>query len=223
MIKPEDTEKEFDIFFAQKGYTRVSDDISDSPSFKNADYVNKLERIIIELKVLDKDRFEQGGVIDSLNAIIVQPKAIDACGYGQYTFKIPELNRESRHDNFEEPLRQILKKANKQLKETKAFYDDTLFTGYVVLAQTGLMSLSPEVTAVVVKGILDSEFGSIDGVIICTPHANLINPLTLTPNPICLSVTNDSKVQLRNQCMQIADDWCKFMDEQGHSKAFQQV
>lgn len=221
MIKPEETEKEFDIFFGQIGYTRVSEDISDSPNFKNADYVNKLDRIIIELKVLEKERFEQGGVIDSLNAIIVQAKAINECGYGQYTFTIPEINREGKHDSFEEPLRQILKKANKQLKETKAFYyNDNPFTGYVILAQTGLISLSPEVTALVVKRILDSEFTSIDGVIICTPHVNLINPLTVTPNPVCMSVTNNSKIHLRNQCMQIADAWCKFIDKQGHSRAF---
>lgn len=219
MVKPEKTEKEFDIFFGNIGFTRVSDDIGDSPKFKNADYVNKVDRIIVELKILEKEHFEQGGVIDSLNAIIVQPTAIDEHGYGQYTFTIPEVNRKGEHDSFKEPLRIILKKANRQLRETKDFYDGSEpSAGYVVLAQTGLMSLSPEVTAAIVKQIIDVEFSSIDGVIICTPHGNLINPFTTNPNPICMSVTNNFKVHLRKQCMQIADAWCDFSD--AHTRSF---
>ncbi len=224
MIKPEKTEKEFDVFFRQIGYSRVSDDISGSPNFKNADYVNKLDRIIVELKVLEKEHFEHGGVIDCLNATIHQPKAIDEGGYGQYTFSIPKVNRKGKHDSFEEPLRKTLKKANRQLRETKAFYgsdENALFTGYVMLAQTGLMSLSPEVTAAVVKKILSFEFSSIDGVIVCTPHGNLLNPLSATFNPICMSVTKNSKVHLQNQCMYIADAWCDFFGTQGHSGDFQ--
>ena len=218
MINPQETEIEFDKFFRKIGYVRVSDDISSSPSFKNADYVHKLDRIIVELKILEKERFAEGGIIDSLNAIIVQPKAIDAQGYGQYSFTIPELNRDGEHDSFEEPLRQILKKANKQLKETKSFYyNDSPFTGYVVLAQTGLTSLSPEITAAIVKRILNFEFSSIDGAVICTPYSNLINPITRKTNPICTSVTKNGDMHSRNQCIQIADAWCKFLQEGGHS------
>jgi hypothetical protein len=219
MINSEEAEIEFDKFFWQIGYIRVSEDVGSSPDFKNADYVHKLDHITVELKILEKERFTEGGVIDSLNAIIVQPQTINAQGYGQYSFTIPEINRHGRHDNFEEPLRQILKKANKQLKETMSFYcNDNSFTGYVVLAQTGLLSLSPEITALLVKRILDTEFNSIDGAIICVPYSNLINPITRRTNPVCVSVTKDFDMNRRNQCIRIADAWCKFLQEGGHSR-----
>lgn len=218
MIKSKQTEKEFDNFFETTGYKRVSEDVGESPSFKNADYVNKSRRIIVELKVLEKEKFSEGGVINSMNALIFQPKNIDEQGYGQYSFTIPDLNRKNKHDVFEEPLRLKLKEANRQIRETKAYYShDDSFTGYVVLAQTGLISLSPEITAKVVLNIWNEEFRSIDGFIICTPHSIKINPLTCQPNTACVSVTNNNIQKLRSQCMEIADSWCDFFDNGGHS------
>ena len=211
MIEPKQTEQELDKFFKQIGYTRVSEDVGNSPLFKNADYVNKHNRTIVELKVLAKEHFQEGEIISSLRAIIVQPQLIDEQGYGQYSFKIPEPNRKGKLDSFEEPLRNILKKANKQLRDTKNFYfGDDSASGYVVLAQTGLTSLSPEVTASLVVQILDNEFSSINGVIICTPHSTFINPITQENNLICVYVTKDCNTHLRIQCRQIADAWCQF-------------
>jgi hypothetical protein len=170
MINPKLAENEFDIFFNQIGFSRVSDDVGKNPEFSNADYINKNENIIVELKVLDKEQFKDGGIIDSLKSIILQPQNIDASGCGQYTFTLPKLNREGKNDAFEEPLRRSLKSANKQLKETKKFYyPNSESSGFVILAQTGLSSLNPEITAVLVQKILLNEFSSIDGVLICTP------------------------------------------------------
>ncbi|MEL6613299.1 MAG: hypothetical protein AAFQ53_14460, partial [Bacteroidota bacterium] len=81
-IAPEQTEREFDRFFGRLGYQRVSDDLSNSPSFQNADYVHKGERILVELKVLAKEHFEDGGVIHPLGAFVVQPVRIDTQGAG---------------------------------------------------------------------------------------------------------------------------------------------
>ena len=114
MIIPEQTENEFDNFFKQLSYSRIRDEVGENPKFANADYINKIEKIIIELKVLYKEHFPEGGVIDSLRALTIKPKTIDSKGYGQYTFTFPDKNREGRNDNFEEPLKRSLKKANKQ-------------------------------------------------------------------------------------------------------------
>ncbi|MDG1331137.1 MAG: hypothetical protein P8P74_02325 [Crocinitomicaceae bacterium] len=158
-----ETEKEFDNFMAQLAFTRVSHDVGASPNFKNADYVNKYKNIIIELKVLEKEFFPSGGVIDSLNSFIIQPVDIDDRGIGQYKFTLPNKNREGKHDNFEEPLRRIIKKANTQIRETKNHYfGSEPALGFVILAQTGLQSLSANVTAQVVRKILNQEFSSID-------------------------------------------------------------
>jgi hypothetical protein len=216
MINPELTENEFDIFFNQNGFSRVSDDVGKNPAFANADYINKNENIIVELKVLNKEQFKDGGIIDSLKSIIIQPQNIDSSGCGQYTFTLPDLNREGKHDAFEEPLRRSLKSANRQLKETKKFYyPNSEYSGFVIIAQTGLSSLSPPLTAALVQKILFYEFSSIDGVLICTPHHQKIDPITRNKNPECVSVTNDRIPKLRKQCIALADKWIEFFNNNG--------
>jgi len=110
MKSVENTEKEFDNFMALHGYSRVSHDVGESPNFLNADYVHKKRKIIVELKVLQKEHFPEGGIIHSLGATILKPESIDERGFGIYTCTLPALNRDGIHDNFEEPLSWTLAK-----------------------------------------------------------------------------------------------------------------
>lgn len=211
-------ENEFDCFMNGIGYERVSLDVGDSPTFENADYINRTNKTIVELKILNKEFFENGGIIDSLNAIITKPTSIDERGLGMYTFQIPKINREGKNDNFEEPLRRIMKKANKQIRETKAYYsfnDENI--GFLILAQNELKSLSPEITGALVQKILCSEFSSIDGVVICSPHGAFINPVTQIGNPECVSITKEANFLKKKQCMEIANLWVNFYENGGHA------
>lgn len=210
-------ENEYDTFTSELGFTRVSEDVGSSPSFQNADYVNKTQEIIVELKILQKEFFENGGVINSLNAIVIKPLDINTKGPGQYKFTLPNLNREGKHDDFEEPLRRILKKANRQLKETKKYYfDDKSSLGILLLSQVGFSQLEPDVTALVVQKIINQEFSSIDGVIICTPYSRSKNSITLRTDPICVSVTNEIDPWKKKKCLEIADKWVEFFEKGGH-------
>ena len=219
MFPASQTELEFDNFFYSLGYSRVSEDAGNSPMFKNADYVDKNNKIIVELKILEKEHFSNGGVIDSLLTLIIQPDIIDENGFGTYSFSIPKQNRKNRHDSFEEPLKQVLKKANRQLRETKSFYSDNgVYSGYVIIAQTGLESLPLEITAQLTSHILNHDFSEIDGVVICSPHQTLMNPITRKVNGECISITKDWDFLLSQQCKSIADQWCHFLENGGHSR-----
>lgn len=102
------------------------------------------------------------------------------------------------------------------MRETKKYYfGNKSSTGFVILAQTGLSSLSPEISAKVVQRLLNQEFKSIDGAIICTPHFRTKNPFTLKINPECVSITNNSIPKLRKQCIELADDWVKYFANGG--------
>jgi hypothetical protein len=212
-------ENEFDKFMKGLGFFRVSEDVGESPNFQNADYIDKPNRIVVELKVLQKEFFEKGGIIDSFNAIIINPVNINPDGTGQYEFTLPELNREGKHDSFEEPLRRIIKKANSQLKETQQYYfgNDRSY-GFLILAQVGFNRLGPDVTGRVVQKILFHEFKSIDGAIICTPYHRTRNPTTLQVNPECVSVTNEGDILKKKKCMDLADKWIEFFEKGGHVK-----
>lgn len=211
-------EKQFDRFAQQIGFSRVSDDVGSSPRFSNADYVDKKRRIVIELKILDTEYFPRGGIIDSMQAIIVQPININEDGTGQYEFSLPGLNREGKHDNFEEPLRRILKKANKQIRETKEYYiHSSEDLGFLIIAQLGLQSLSPEVTVNLIQKLLTSEFSSIDGVLVCTPNGSLVDPTTMRRNPEGVSIGRLDKHNARETINVIGELWADYYSLGGHT------
>ncbi|NLW19532.1 MAG: cell division protein ZapA [Candidatus Cloacimonetes bacterium] len=209
-------EAEFDLFLAGLGYSRVCDDVGPSPSFKNADYVNKERRIIIELKSIDKEHFPHGGIIPAINAIIIQPIDINSNGTGQYEFTIDE--------GFEKSLRSKLKEANRQIRETKEYYgytDEDM--GFVILAQLGFESLDPLITFKVATELIerelkskDQKFKSIDGVLVCSPRGALINPTSQTSNHAAVSGGKLMKADSNDVIREIGERWLTFYSLGGH-------
>ena len=210
-------ENEFDQLFKRINYLRVSDIIGQSPSFSNADYINKDKKIVVELKIVEKDFFEHGGVISKLNAFVTVPKKIDENGFGQYEFSLPNKNREGKFDTMEEPLRRILKKANKQLRETKKKLLNDVGMGFVILALNMKTTIDPEKIRELVANLVSQEFLSISGFIICTPGWGLLNKKTGKLHPICLPTTKfGCSEDIRLACNDLGLEWCKFIDDGGH-------
>jgi hypothetical protein len=212
------TEQEFDNYLSQVGYNRVSVDVGPAPSFQNADYINKTERSIIELKIIDKEHFPEGGLIDSLGALVIKPENINEDGTGMYSFSLPPVNRESHLDNFEEPLRRILKKANRQIRETKQYYfqsPDEAF-GCVFLALVGLTSLNPIMVGHLVKKILSAEFSSIDAIIICRPYELLRDPVSGQIHPEAVSFAVRPNEIVQKTCYELGENWSVFRRDGGH-------
>jgi hypothetical protein len=80
---------------------------------------------------------------------------------------MPEPNREGRCDTFEEPMRRVLKKANRQLKETNRVLFGAEGRGFVVIVTNGFRSLAPTVVARMISELLAGEFSGISGYILC--------------------------------------------------------
>jgi len=160
-------EKKFDDYFRSLGFSRVSEFVGESPAFENADYIRHSDRLVVELKILDKDYFQQGGIIDRFCAIVPAPVNVAPDGTGFYTVTMPEPNREGRGDTFEEPMRRVLKKANRQLKETNRVLLDAEGRGFVVIVMNGFRSLAPTVVAAMISELLAAEFRGISGYILC--------------------------------------------------------
>jgi hypothetical protein len=119
---PLDTEKVFDRFVHEFGGMRVSEVIEGTPSFDNADYLFKRENVLAELKTLKTDfgrtrKFEE-------KHLELTKKYLSK---GRMTFGA--IFRASERPSgfvadfvrlFRPPLERILKKANSQIKETRA-------------------------------------------------------------------------------------------------------
>lgn len=172
MIATDLLEKDFDNFFHQIGFIRVDELVGKSPTFQNADYINKNYKIVVELKIIEKDYFKEGGIIDSLNAIVpAGPLPYTSDGlllHGQYTVTIPPLNREGKNDNFEEPLRRSIKKAKDQLKETRMELLNGEGYGFLVIA-LNMPTLIDIYSASSLVDKLVHKFSSITGYLVCIP------------------------------------------------------
>lgn len=214
-------ESEFDEFFSGIGYRRVSDLIGKNPKFKNADYVSKPDRVIVELKLLEKDYFGDGGIIHRHSAIVPAPFNMNPDGTGQYKFFLPPENREGNNDIFEEPLRRVLKKANRQIRETNNYFFDGDGMGFLFLAIGGeFMSICPTVIERLVGDLLSEEFGSIDGFILGTPNYEVIDRSTGMRGRLCKPNTPCGCPEaIQATCLQIGEEWCKFASSGGHAFA----
>jgi len=218
MKTAQDIEDEFDRFFDLLGYDRVSTIVGDSPNFSNADYVRTEYRSVVELKILDKDFFANGGLIDRFNTLITVPENVNPDGTGQYRFSLPDENREGKSDSFEEPIRRILKKANKQIKETVNHLFDGEGCGFLFLAMNKFQSISPELVRQTVDDLLSREFSSISGYTICTPTWGVRIPNSDSAHPMCLpSVPHGSPEQVREYWYAVGQAWCDFVTEGGHA------
>lgn len=211
----EQIESELDILFRHLGYQRVTETVGDSPDFDNADYVNYDKKIAIELKVVDKDYFETGGIIHKMRMVVAKPENVDEEGLGFYTISFPETNREGKVDSIEEPLRRTLKKANRQLRETIRELLDGSGNGLVLLALNMKTAISPLIVRNLVHDLLSAEFRSISGVMICNPK--VLVEIEGTPSYLFVHTSDGNAPELvLEEIERIGDKWCEFSSNGGH-------
>jgi hypothetical protein len=217
MKTPEQIEADFTRFFKSIGYSRVSDLVGPSPSFKNADYLNSQDRIVVELKIIDKDYFSEGGIIDRFCGLIPKPVNIDERGLGLYTVAWPSLNREGRCDTFEEPMRRILKDANRQLRDTRNHIFQGQGWGFVFIALNGFTSLHPDLVVRMLNELLEREFSSITGYALCTPIWGFVAPHEKPVERYCHgSVMYGTPETIQTLWYAVVRQWCSFATASGY-------
>lgn len=170
----------------------------------------------MEQKTIVKDYFPDCGVISSLNMLVVKPENVHENGTGQYSFQLPEEKR-GKLDNITEPLREILKTANRQLRETKEYYGNSYNTGFVFISIEGTLALPLIVFAQILRNLRKKEFSSIDGIIINLPHTVTKDPVTGRITDICISITDEEDFNKKDKCMKLADKWVVFYEAGGYS------
>lgn len=202
-------EEDFNKLFNLIGFYRVDKLVSKSPTFQNADYINYNFQIVVELKIIEKDFFKCGGIIDSLHAYVPagpHPLTIDGVLLpGQYTITIPSPNREGKNDNFEEPLRRSIKKAKDQLKETRQVLLKGEGYGVVILA-LNMPTLIDIYSATRLVDKLMHEFSSITGYLVCIPALAMVGA-----DLSCIhGVRHDAPLLIKQLISEMGDRICEF-------------
>lgn len=212
-------EKQFDLFFKSINYNRIDEELdSKSPNFNNCDYISRSKNILIELKIIEKDYFSNGGIMPQLNAFVTKPMDIDENGVGFYNI---EINRNSKGEaigNIDEPLKRLLKKSNRQLKETKAYLKlENNSKGVLIIALNFQITVNPLFIRDTCFKYLEKDFSSIHSIIVLTPKYGLnigTEYIACTAVGFEEEASND-QLFLEN-VKEISDLWLEFEYKGGH-------
>ncbi|MCW5554169.1 MAG: hypothetical protein KIS67_18680 [Verrucomicrobiae bacterium] len=177
-------EKMFDTFVKEAGGELVSELLPKSPSFDNADYIfrkRQTEPVIGELKCLTKDLLREG-YHDKLNSLYESwmAKGIAKPILGRVTVNSKDLPHECQNELFNllrTPIKTHVKKANEQIKQTKAHFGLSDAKGLLLLVNDGNYSLESDVVLYLTDRVLGNDHSGINSVIYFT-----VNMLARMPN-----------------------------------------
>lgn len=178
----EDTWKEFVRLQKEKV---LSDDFGTSAEFANADFWFDKDQVVIELKeiqteFLDKKKDEIISLIEK--DIKENDLSFRDAFYGNFS---DNFNRE--YIRLVRPaIIRVLKKANKQIRETKEYLDKPKARGVVVIVNDGFTSFSAITVFKLICEIISHSYSSIDGFVLMTVNSHVAIEFSNTPALIWL-------------------------------------
>lgn len=175
-LKPEDLQHNFEVeklineFVKSVGGQLVNEMISKSPNFENADYFFDTGKVLIELKCLQTDFPLSSSLAKKATELFslwlangeVTPNMLFN------TSKLPRNKRIYLNKIYSEPLRRIIKKANRQLKSTEQHFNLAGNQNLLLIVNDGLYSFEPPFLIRLICDILLKEFSSIHGFVYLT-------------------------------------------------------
>lgn len=170
-------EQEFDEFFREVGFRRVSESGKVMQQTPNADYCSENGPTIAELKVIEKDYFERGGIVNLLHGLVPAPTFDDGSDSGVSYVTMPSPQAGGRMDTMEPALRRLLKKAESQIRGTKQAVFGGEGLGLLVIALHGYRSARYEIVVELLAAILSQgEFPSVTAFMVCSPQWSWWDP-----------------------------------------------
>jgi hypothetical protein len=188
-----DSERLMDEVVCTVGGQRVREIVGDNPPFDNADYLWMKDRIVSEMKNLEKDFLIDPAVSDKMHEMykcwLDEGKDVPI-NYGEGILRTDQIPVESARELigiFKGKLESgVLRKANRQIRETKKNlgYPDALG---LLLISNGNFTFDPAMVAHVLFHSLGSKFSSIEHVILFS--ANLrVQTASSAPVPLFASI-----------------------------------
>jgi hypothetical protein len=215
--KPIPVEEIFQQFVRQTGGEVVADLVSKSPSFKNADFLYRSDGIVLELKEVETEftkaeSFENGfrKLIERLFEENPDWKPIWFGGSGVYPpWFTTEYIRLSRP-----PISRILKKANKQIRETKDYFGIEKPSGILLFVNDGFTGIDPYLVQAMASDLLIDDYSSIDCFLYLTVNRYVAIRDSDVPRlvwwPTYSDRAHDSLVDFVDE---LGRKWFQFLDE----------
>jgi hypothetical protein len=148
----------------------------------NADYFLFNRGVVAELKCLEKNYLNNKEIGRKLTDIInrwstlglLRPEHIKNGSF--QTDDLPIKCRSEIFKVFSFPVQTAVKKANKQIKETKRYFGIPNAKGLLILANDGNYSINPKLMMQILGNLLKSSYTGIDSVIFFTPNLRAYAP-----------------------------------------------
>jgi len=165
-----DIEVAFDAFVKSIGGVVLKAELDPSPDFENADYVFHDLQIVAELKCLQENKLDDPLYMQKIDeawqrwkkAGLVEGDTPDRILLNQ----LPELCAKELVSIGSRPLKRIVEKANRQIRETKANRNLPAYKGLLLLANDGNFALPANTQDGLVGGILSNKYSSIDSYVL---------------------------------------------------------
>lgn len=149
----------------------VSNLLPEPRIFENADFIFKSAGVLAELKEIKtefskSEAFRKG--FDKLtNRVVTEDPDWKPLLFGS-TGKYPAWFNAEFVRLFRPPISRILKKANRQLRDTKSHFGIHSATGVLILANDGFCAISPELVRALASQLLMHSYSSIDCLVYIT-------------------------------------------------------
>ncbi|ALF58635.1 hypothetical protein [Psychrobacter urativorans] len=148
----------------------LSDDFGTSVDFANADFWFEKDRVIIELKEIQTEFLDKNKekIQDLINKYV---KKDNLSLKDIFAGNFPDSFWSDYVRLVRPAISRILRKANKQIKETRKYLEYPEARGIVVLVNDGFTSFSAQTVLGLVCNILVNIYSSIDGFVLLTVNS----------------------------------------------------
>ncbi len=182
-------------FVRSLGGIVVHDVIPEPRNFQNADFAFLDEGVIAELKEIETEfsstaAFREGFKTLMHELLDEQPEWRPDLFGGDG--KVPGWFHPRLVRLYRPPLSRILKKANRQLRETKTHFGVTSDTGTLLLVNDGFTSISPEFVRAQVSELLSHSYSSISCCIYMTVNRYVEFPGDPEPKLLWVAAYGDT-------------------------------
>ncbi len=167
---PLPVEDTFDQFIDSASGARVSTLVGQPPEFANADYVFRERQIVLELKELTTDWPQLKEYQQKISDLWLRCELAGRVSELHATGKLP-IPRDVRREFLQllrKPIKRILEKANRQIRETHEHLQHENGQGIVLLVIDGLLTVAPQFLMALVSKILLHDYSSINGIVLIT-------------------------------------------------------
>ena len=213
-------ESTFNRIIQEMGGKRVDAMLDETPDWDNADYVFESPAIVAELKEVHQDSNDDAGLSERITKIYEKYMKLGAVPpiFGSQKIRIDQLPEECRLEMmtpFKRKLEGPVKKAAKQIKETKRQLGLPDAAGMLILVNEGSTFLNPALAFHFLHHILNKQYRSIDHIVFCSVNMLLRGPAVPEGGLFWSNAGIDGRAQIPKQFLsKLRATWMSVLDDE---------